>query len=279
MTAEPYDNIKLMIGVPSTGSWESDFGISLVNAALGVWSDEGLTALKNLNVVKEGGGVDILTMVSRGSLLPSQRTDIVRRAQAKGCTHLLFVDDDMTFPMHSIIGLLARNVDIVGANCATKAIPPSPTARMGEKEDEELFTRYDSRGLKQVTRLGTGVLMIKMEVFEKLSEPWFSIPWEEEKQGFIGEDVFFCRRAIEAGFNLHVDQDLSRQVGHVGRMEYCHQLMPEFHYGDRAEPVNVDGEEPSERRDNDKEFIKDTIDSAILSKKAWDNAKVEEAAV
>lgn len=268
-----YETIKLMIGIPTCGKWESDFGISLVNASLGVWSDEGLEMLKRCGVIADGGDIKLLTMVSKGSILPSQRSDIARRAIQKGCTHLLFADDDMTFPMHTIIGLLARDLDIVGANCATKAIPPLPTGRKGEKEDEIVFTRYDSKGVEEVTRLGTGIMLIKTEVFEKLGEPWFAIPYDNEKKGYIGEDVFFCRKAMEAGYKLYVDHDLSKQVGHVGQLDYCHQLMPEYNYGERDDGnEDIAAETALERRENDKKFVKETIDNAVMNKKAWEKA-------
>ena len=40
---------------------------------------------------------------------------------------------------------------------------------------------------------------IKRKVFESLTEPWFETPWRTDKRGYIGEDVFFCRKAAAAG--------------------------------------------------------------------------------
>jgi len=41
--------------------------------------------------------------------------------------------------------------------------------------------------------------MIKANVFKALAEPWYETPWRHDKRGYIGEDVFFCRKARSRG--------------------------------------------------------------------------------
>jgi len=38
----------------------------------------------------------------------------------EGCSHILFIDSDMTFPQDMIQRLIDRDVDIVAANCARR---------------------------------------------------------------------------------------------------------------------------------------------------------------
>jgi len=70
-------------------------------------------------------------------------------------------------------------------------------------------------GLEQVTAVGCGVMMVKREVFENTPKPWFwfhQIPGEK----LLGEDVYFCVKAFDAGYETYLDHDLSQQIGHVG---------------------------------------------------------------
>ena len=81
--------------------------------------------------------------------------------------------------------------------------------------------KVDSRGkegIEQVTAVGFGVTMIRKEVFEKLKTPWFDAQWSP--RGIIGEDVFFCLKALDEGIPTYVDHDLSKYIGHIGTHEY-----------------------------------------------------------
>jgi GT2 family glycosyltransferase len=59
--------------------------------------------------------------------------------------------------------------------------------------------------------VGGGCLMIRREVFEKLKEPWFQSEWIFSnfpgEHGWLlkTEDVWFCEKAQEAGYNIHLD--------------------------------------------------------------------------
>jgi hypothetical protein len=205
--------IKLGICIPSRGQWEADFGQSLVMAMLAF-----------ATTLPDGLQAAIKLFNHRGSLLPTQRTEMVREALASGCTHVLFLDDDMAFPMESIIRLLAHDVPVVAANCVTKCLPPSPTARY---EDGGIcYTTQASEGLERVAVVGTGVMLVKAEVFETLQEPWFTIGWNELSRKYTGEDWFFCQRLQGLGIPVFIDHDLSKEVRHCGGLDYVHQMVP-----------------------------------------------------
>ena len=57
--------------------------------------------------------------ILQGTLIQNQRADLCLDAMREGCSHILFIDSDMTFPQDMIQRLLAHDVDIVAANCAT----------------------------------------------------------------------------------------------------------------------------------------------------------------
>jgi hypothetical protein len=80
----------------------------------------------------------------------------------------------------------------------------------------------DSTGIEEVGSIGMGVMLIKRKVFEALTEPWFETPWRNDKRGYVGEDVFFCRKAQAAGFKIYIDHDVSKEIGHIGTFEFKH---------------------------------------------------------
>jgi len=60
-------------------------------------------------------------------------------------------------------------------------------------------------------------------VFESLSEPWFETPWRTDKRGYIGEDVFFCRKARAAGFRIYIEpRDLLKRSVILALSEFKH---------------------------------------------------------
>ena len=72
--------------------------------------------------------------------------------------------------------------------------------------------------MDKVTAVGFGAVMIRKEVFEKVSQPWFDAGWGPT--GVVGEDVHFCVKAGDNGFETWVDHELSMHIKHIGTYEY-----------------------------------------------------------
>jgi hypothetical protein len=162
--------------------------------------------------------------ISQGTLIANQRAELSLDAMQENCSHVLFVDSDMRFPQDMIGRLLKHDLDIVATNCARRRMPTGPTAQLYKEngERELVWTMPDSSGLQEVGSVGMGVMLIKANVFAALSEPWFETPWRHDKRGYIGEDVFFCQKAAAAGFKIHIDHDVSKEIGHIGMFEFKH---------------------------------------------------------
>ena len=167
---------------------------------------------------------------AKGSILPASRQRILKAALEAGATHLLFIDSDQTFPADLAHRLLSHGKLVVGCNVATKVLPPSTTARMkdGTASGAPFYTERDSKDLVKVWRLGTGVLLLNLNIFkrEELKKPpHFQVEWNEERGDYTGEDWFFMERLEKAGVSIWVDQSLSRQIGHVGSLNYGHDMI------------------------------------------------------
>ena len=167
---------------------------------------------------------DLRVNMLSSSILACSRNDLAHEAMQSGCTHILCLDSDMRFPMNSLERLLMHNKDIVGINYVTRKPPPGFVAfkKKGWTNEEHvrLETNATATGLEKVEAIGFGMVLIKTDVFRKIPYPGFETWYDEKTTMWIGEDVDFCLKAAEAGYEIWVDQDLSKECAHIGRLEY-----------------------------------------------------------
>lgn len=208
-------NLIVGIAMPSSGTVYAKTAISL--AMLGCHF--------GMQRIKDYASQRLHMLVSFGSMMAQQRENCVMMALRAKCDYLIFVDSDQTFPKDTIHRLVSHGVDIVGANIPIKKIPARPTA-IG-LNGKLLFTDPESTGIVEVQRIGTGIMCIDMKVFNKLERPWFDQRWVKSAMAFRGEDDYFCDMARKAGFQVFVDQDLSKEIGHIGDFIYTHDLVGE----------------------------------------------------
>ena len=71
-------------------------------------------------------------------------------------------------------------------------------------------------------------MLIKLEILKKIPKPWFLVTYDIEEDEFTGEDWFFCGVLEKAGIEIFIDHDLSKHVGHMGTLEYTHNLVGEI---------------------------------------------------
>jgi GT2 family glycosyltransferase len=160
-----------------------------------------------------------------GTLIFDQRNKLAEEALKEGADYILWIDADMRFPKNTIETLIKHDKPIVGVNATTRTAPVRPTAKNLHIDFENKLNHWipvvskDKTGLEKITAIGCGVMMVKREVFENTPKPWF---WFEQIPGdkLLGEDVYFCVKAQDAGFNTYVDHSLSNMIGHVGSYTY-----------------------------------------------------------
>lgn len=201
-----------MLAVPSGSDWKADFGMCFA----------GLVASAP-RPLKGGGQIQHLRMMNaKGSILPRSREILAKSAMEAEMSHMLFIDSDQTFPNWTLHRMLSHGKDIVAANCVTKVLPALPTARQFSEGNPagELVDSRGKKGLEKVWRVGTGVMLIRMSVFTKLTPPWFPITYSEVTSDYTGEDWNFCAKAQEAGIDIYVDHELSAHIGHIGSFTF-----------------------------------------------------------
>ena len=191
---------KVMVGLPSGPSIPISFMLSYPNAVK-LKSDHGKPYLYNF----------------RGTNAATARNACVYRMLKGNFTHLFFMDSDMVFPKKTLQRLLDRDVDIVGGFYVRKRKGFLPTAflkghRIGGKYMTEWVTDY-----REVEGIGTGCLLIKREVFEKVGVPWFEYKWSgplAPDGHMVTEDLTFCDKAIDKGYKIWCDGTI--RCGHAG---------------------------------------------------------------
>lgn len=174
---------------------------------------------------KDGaGGLNLYTMA--GTLIFDQREKLAEVALSEGCDAIVFIDSDMRFPVDLVTILLSRELPIVGVNAVTRRKPVTPTTKRLVRWEEDgkkkaKWENIDSRGkegVEQVTSIGFGAALIRKEVFDAMPRPWFDAGWGPT--GVVGEDVHFCVKAGDNGFDTYVDHELSMHIKHIGIHEF-----------------------------------------------------------
>lgn len=168
--------------------------------------------------------IDLNVYTSQGTLIFDQRNSLVRTAVEEKCNYILFIDADMRFPKTTLERLLAHKKDIIGVNATTRMMPPKPTARNIQINEDgsvdwlEIFSNKE-KGIGKVDAIGCGVMLIKTSCLKNIPQPYFY--FEQLLKGkLLGEDIYFCIKAKDAGIDTWVDHDLSMEIGHVGSYTY-----------------------------------------------------------
>jgi hypothetical protein len=168
--------------------------------------------------------IDLNVYTSQGTLIFDQRNSLVHTAVVEKCDYILFIDADMRFPKTTLERLLAHKKDIIGVNATTRMMPPKPTARNIQINEDgsvdwlEVFSNKE-KGIGKVDAIGCGVMLIKTSCLKNIPQPYFY--FEQLLKGkLLGEDIYFCIKAKDAGIDTWVDHDLSMEIGHVGSYIY-----------------------------------------------------------
>ena len=155
-----------------------------------------------------------------GIYIANLRNQCVTLAKHAWASHILFLDSDMRFPDTTLERLLAADKDIVAANYVQRTMSEVWVAR----KDGAWVSSVGRTGLEAIDTVGCGVMLIKLSVFDRLPQPWFSTPFNGRDH--TGEDVFFCQQAKACGFDVWIDHDLSQAVRHQGTVELGVESQP-----------------------------------------------------
>lgn len=164
-------------------------------------------------------GIDAMSIKTEGVYVFKQRNLIVKNAQRNGCSHIFMLDNDMVTPSHIVRRFLAFNLDIISTNYVIKAKRGKCKFSCVDENFKTINLTENSVGLQKVYAAPTGTMLIRTSIFDKIPYPYFAhneITLSDGTKDELGEDTDFCVKANKAGFEIYVDNDLSKQIEHIG---------------------------------------------------------------
>lgn len=167
-----------------------------------------------------------LKVAKNQSLLSVARQSMIDECMDEKFSHMLMIDDDMVFPPTLAHQLYAKGKRCIGVNSLRKN--PDYLHYTARGLDGEWVESKGKEGLHQVEAVGLALFMLDLDVMKKIPRPHFEVRWNEEKQIYSGEDMYFCRKLNEAGEKIFIDHDLSNQCGHVGQLVYTFDFYDRF---------------------------------------------------
>jgi len=162
-----------------------------------------------------------------GGPIDAVRNDLVRKAFLCGCTHIWMTDTDQVYPQDVLMRLLEHDKMIVAAKVHKRTPPYDPILlRKNPPKDYDIIPEQfdlvpdaewsaDGGKLVEVDATGFGSVLINMQVFENIEQPWFVFDLYTYKNP-VGEDIGFYMKARECGYPVYVD--CSIKIGHLARM-------------------------------------------------------------
>ena len=174
-----------------------------------------------------------LDTMGNESLIPRARNNLAGKfLHNTNATHLMFIDSDIRFNPTDIIKLLTADKDICCGAYPVKQMPPQLVINdltNGELEGD----------LVEVNTAGTGFMLIKRDVFNKMIDNFPKTKYSDnvglgaqynpylyalfdtdisEEGYYLSEDWTFCLRWRSIGGKVWIHKGID--LGHVGTYEY-----------------------------------------------------------
>jgi hypothetical protein len=152
-----------------------------------------------------GTGLAYMNVV--GTTIDAARNEMVKAARNAGLKYLWFLDDDTEPPVDAARKLMylldqeeakASNVVAAGGIYCVKQDPPCPLVFASPGAGPHW--KWKVGDVFPVWGIGTGCLLIRVDVFDKIEEPWFKTTSEP---GFTEtDDLYFCEKLAKAGYGV-----------------------------------------------------------------------------
>lgn len=162
---------------------------------------------------------DIYVAWREGAYIEQNRTRLIQTAIEQKCEKLFFLDSDIVVEPNVINKLLAHNKPFVGANYNHRSFPLRSNVKfMDASRGEFIAVPELPKELFKCAAVPTGAMLIDIAAVQKIPHPWFDLEYFEDGTLRIGEDVYFCLKAIEHGYEIWCDPTI--EIGHIGTFTY-----------------------------------------------------------
>lgn len=191
---------------------------------------------------------------TRSSYIPDNRNNAIKQVlnanmtlpKSQQISHVLFLDNDMVFPLDIIDRLLKHDVAIVAGTYPMRSEPHALCYAPLKGEAVSITNEAGFVVREEVAGLPTGSMLIDVHVFTQIPQPWFEqkyyfLPDVEpahldanDLSQFLNEfvpgvaaehqypisiscDYWFSALCRQAGYKLWLDRELSTHLEHVGQ--------------------------------------------------------------
>ena len=180
-------------------------------------------------------GIDwtLETMVNESLISRARNTLTAKFLEQEGATHLFFVDADIGWEPWHLLVLLNHDKDVIGGLYPMKTMPIKWVVNGFEGAEE------GPDGLQEVSKAGTGFLLMKRHVFEKMAAHPAVKPYKNDigldpkfdkhlktyfdtavRQGrYYSEDWTACENWRDLGGKVYVDKRVL--LRHSGSYVFC----------------------------------------------------------
>lgn len=169
------------------------------------------------------------TMTNESLISRARNTLVAKFLNNPNSTHLMFIDADIGWEPWHLLVLLDRDVDVIGGLYPMKTLPIKWVVNGFDGAEE------GENGLQEVSKTGTGFMLIKRHVFEKLNHHKSVIPFNNDigldpvldqylktyfdtdvrENRYYSEDWTFCENWRDIGGRVWVDKRvLLKHTGH-----------------------------------------------------------------
>lgn len=168
---------------------------------------------QSLAVLQKGGN-ETAIVFECGSLIYDARNKLAKQAIKMQADYTMWLDSDMIFNPDTMVRLLEHNAPIVSGAYFRRSPPYHLVAF--DKCDAETREWTDLPLPAETVKcggVGFGCVLVRTDVLFEVAAKYKT--WFEPMNGF-GEDLSFCYRARECGFDILLDPSIT--CGHVGHI-------------------------------------------------------------
>lgn len=146
------------------------------------------------------------------------RNWFAEQAVANKCKYLFFIDEDVTPPAHALRQLIFQmehhpEAWAIGGVVCHKSKPTAPMIFRGNGNGP--YWDWKAGEFFEVSGIGMGCTLIRVETLEKMEKPWFKTI-DNMEAFFDGipqaevwtEDLYYCDKAIKAGGKIFADTSI-----------------------------------------------------------------------